>query len=185
MKIFVDGEEISQRAIDFELNRLVKFYSGHMSEGELEAQRELLERHAVEQAVGAKLLMAEAERLDIEPTQEDVESRICKMATDAGGDDALEESLASQGLSVEMVRAGIRRGRRVDLLVERISSGVSDPTEEDMRAHFDAHQDEFGDTDYAGVADNIREFLRHTRRGEVISQHVAELRDKATVEILD
>ena len=37
--------------------------------------------------------------------------------------------------------------------------------------------------EYADVADRIREFLRHTRRGELIAAHVRELRQRATVEM--
>ena len=185
MKIFVDGEEIPKSAVDFELSRLVKFYSAHIPRDEVEAQMELLERRAVEQAVGAKLLMVEAERLDIQPTEEDIESRIGQMAEDAGDLESLEESLETQGLTMEMVRDGIRRGRRVDLLVDRIAFNVADPTEEDMRAHFAAHHAEYRGAEFSAVAEPIRNFLRHAKRGEIISQHVAELRDKATVEISD
>ena len=185
MNIIVDGEEIPQSAVDFELNRLVKFYAAHIPQAEIEAQMELLERRAVEQAVGAKLLMTEAERLDIQPTDEDVEFRISQMAKEAGGLESLEDSLESQGLSIDMVRDGIRRGRRVDLLVDRIAFNVSDPTEEDMRAHYDTHREEYRAAEYSAVAEQIRTFLRHSRRGEIISQRVAELRETATVEISD
>lgn len=293
MNVRVNGEDIPQAAIDFELNRLVRFYLQHMSKQDVDAQMELLERQAIDQAIGAKLLIEEAERLDIEPTTEDVASRMRAMIKDAGGETAFEAALASQGLTMAGVREGVRRGRRVDLLVDRIAAGVSDPTDEEVRAHFAAHRDEYhadekveaqhilikpatdrdddreiarekiegirlvieqgqdfdemaamhsecpsgqrdggnlgwfargqmvsafdhavfslsvdelseivetrfgfhiirktghepgGPADFDDVADRVRDFLRHAKRGEFISKHVRELREQAAVEITD
>jgi parvulin-like peptidyl-prolyl isomerase len=262
-----------------------------MPKEEIEKQMDVLRERAVDQAVGARLLMDEAERLSLQPSDKDIEDRIQAMVDDAGGDDAFRAALEKQHLNLEMVRDGVRRGRRVDMLVDKVASGISDPTEDEVRAHFDAHGEEYlkaeraqaqhilvkpdSDSDedreaararvvelrseiesgtdfsemaaahsecpsgqrtggslgwfsrgmmvpefdeavfsmevgelsavvetgfgfhlikktghenespaeYADVAEKIRDFLRHTRRGEMIAAHVAELREKADVVI--
>jgi len=143
MTVTVNGEEIPEQAVLYELTRLVKFYSQHMSEAEIRKQMAALKKRARDQAIGAKLLMAEAERLDIRVPADDVEVRLRKMVAQAGGREAFEKLLEKQGLTEAAVRDGIERGRRVDLLVEKITGGVSQPTEEEMQAHFAQHAAEY------------------------------------------
>jgi parvulin-like peptidyl-prolyl isomerase len=151
MMIRVNGEEIPPAAVEFEYNRLVKFYSDYMPAEQIRAQSDLLRSKAVDQAIGAKLLMLEAVRLDIRVAEDDIDARLAEMKQAVGGDEAFETMLAKQGLFVNVVRDSIRRGRKVDLLVERITSGVSDPTEEELMEHFKGHQAEYARPDQAQV----------------------------------
>lgn len=290
MAIWVDGEPIPNDAVDYELDRLVKFYSQHMSTEEIRDQMPALREKARGQAIGAKLLIGEARRLDLRVPPGEVDSRLALMVQGAGGPERFRNLLERQGMDEETVRRSIEEGRRVDLLIERITAGISDPTEEELRAHFQEHEAEYATSDraqiqhilikpdsddgadretarstllgircriedgaefageaaahsqcpsgrktggslgwlsrgmaipeiekasfslalnevsdvvethlgfhifrktaeeaggpanYADVADTIREFLRHVRRGEAIAAHVAELRAKATIE---
>lgn len=290
--IKVNGQVIPDEAIMYELTRLVKFYAEHMPEEEVRAQLDSLRRKAIDQAIGAKLLIDEAMRLDIQVSDAEVEESIVMMAEESGGMDELQKSLQKQGVSEKDFRDQVRRGRRVDKLVEKIVAGAPDPREDDLKAHFEQHREEFqraervqaqhilvsptekteearkearqkleeireriengsdfGDeaaahsdcpsgkqaagslgwfsrgmmvkpfdeavfslqigelssivetefgfhiihktahedaeaADFDEVRENIREFLRHTARGELLSAHVAELRAKAKIEIV-
>ena len=56
-KAIVNGQEISGEAVQFELDRLVRFYMGHgMTLPEVKKNLPKLEEKALEQAIGAKLL---------------------------------------------------------------------------------------------------------------------------------
>ena len=62
---YVNGEPISKEAVQFELDRLVKFYSEHgMRPDEIKANLPKLVEKAQEQAIGAKLLLSRALQLD-------------------------------------------------------------------------------------------------------------------------
>jgi parvulin-like peptidyl-prolyl isomerase len=143
MKISINGEELAPAAVEFEFNRLIRFFSEYLSQPELQAQTESLRQKAVEQAIGAKLLLDEAEKLDLEPDEADIDDRMRRMEQDAGGAERFRENLRRQRLTPEGVRSGLRRGRRVDLLIDRIAGDVPDPTEEDMREHFASHAGEY------------------------------------------
>lgn len=142
-RVTVDGCPIPPAAFAFEFARLVRFYARHLPEEQLRRQLPLLRERAVEQAIGARLLIAEAERLGIDVPAEDVDSRLAAMAGEAGGAESFAALLARQRLDEASLRAQMLRGRRVDLLVERITSGVPEPAEEEMRAHFEAHREEY------------------------------------------
>lgn len=143
MTIRVNGEEIPDSAVQYELDRLVKFYSEHMSAEQIKEQMDLLKQRAKEQAIGAKLLIKEAEQLDFHVLPKDIEDSEKRMISNAGGKEAFEKFIKKQNLSINMIRDSIERGRRVDMLIEKITEGVSDPTEEEMKAHFRKHAKEY------------------------------------------
>ncbi len=63
---YVNGEPISREAVQFELDRLVKFYASHgMRQDEIKKNLEKLVEKAQEQAIGAKLLFMRADQLDL------------------------------------------------------------------------------------------------------------------------
>jgi parvulin-like peptidyl-prolyl isomerase len=139
----VNNQIIPREAIEFELSRLVRFYAQHMPEEQVRAQLDALRRKAVDQAIGAKLLIDEAMRLDIQVTDAEVEERIEAMAVEAGGMEVLQAELKKQSVSDANFRDQVKRGRRVDKLVETVTSGVNDPHEDDIRGHYEAHREEF------------------------------------------
>ncbi|MDD4870707.1 MAG: peptidylprolyl isomerase [Kiritimatiellae bacterium] len=143
MTIRVNGEQIPEEAIRYELDRLVKFYSEYMSSEEMLKQIDALKIRAKEQAIGAKLLISETARLDIKVPADDVDKRFEAMVKKAGGKDVFERIMKERGITTESVRKSIEQGRRVDLLVERITQVVSDPTESEMIEHFKKHADEY------------------------------------------
>ncbi|MBN2302132.1 MAG: peptidylprolyl isomerase [Lentisphaerae bacterium] len=151
MTVKVNGFEITEEAIQYELTRLVDFYCQHMPREKVMEQVEDLRKRAKDQAIGAKLLMDNADRLDIKVSEHDIEERMAKMIENAGNEEKFAKILREQGLSAEMVKMSIRKGRRVDLLVEKITQDVDDPTEEEMRAHFKSHSDEYRLPDQALV----------------------------------
>lgn len=141
--IVVDGEPIPPSAIEHELARLVQFYAQHMPQEEVMKQIDALKQKAVEQAIGSKLLFMEAAKENIEVPDADVDKSLFAMAKEIGGMAKLREQLKKQGLTEQVFREQIRRGRRVDILVERIVSKAGEPTEEEAREHFEAHRDEY------------------------------------------
>ena len=143
MAVKVNGDAIPDQAIEFELSRLVRFYSGHMDASEIRKQMDVLKERAKQQAIGAKLLIDEARRLDLHPPDDLVENQVQQMIKEAGGDEAFEEITKKQGLTIDYVRRNVAEGRRVDMLVEKLTEGLDDPTEEELEQHFEAHESEY------------------------------------------
>ncbi len=141
--ITINGEKLPPDAITYELSRLVRFYADHMPEDQVRAQLPALREQAISQAIGAKLLFLEAEKLDIQVPDADVDRSVFAMAKQCGGMEKLRAQLKKQNLTEKTLRGQIRRGRRVDILVERICSQTPEPTEEEVRQHFEDHKDEY------------------------------------------
>ena len=141
---FVNGEPISQEAVQFELDRLVKFYATHgMSQAEIKSNLEKLVEKAQEQAIGAKLLLARAEQLDIPVPDAAIDAQVEQVIRQVGGRENFVKALAAQKLSEDTFRKELAKGCRVDMLVQQACSGVAEPTEQEVAEYYAAHQAEY------------------------------------------
>jgi parvulin-like peptidyl-prolyl isomerase len=140
----VNGTEISKEAVSFELDRLVRFYMSHsMSMDEVKKNLPKLEEKALEQAIGAKLLLDRSMQLDIPVSAADIDAEIAKVVTQVGGEENYRKALAAQNLTEEAFRKEIEKGARVNKLVEQACSSVPEPTEEEVTAYYEAHKEDF------------------------------------------
>jgi peptidyl-prolyl cis-trans isomerase C len=138
--ITINGEPLPEEAVEFEYRRLLQFYSQHMPAEQLKAETDNLRAKAVEQAIGAKLLINEAERLEISVPSDRIDARVNNMVEQVGGREVFDQRLKENGLSEEALRQNIEQGCKVDMLIEKLCEGLNDPTNEEMRAHFEANQ---------------------------------------------
>jgi foldase protein PrsA len=140
----VNGQMIPQEAIQFELERLVRFYAEHgMAQDQIRAQLPELVQKATEQAIGAKLLMDEAAKYDFPVSDAEIDGEIAKIVKQVGGEEAFRDALARQKTSADVFREQLKRGRCVDKLVEQAVSEVAEPTEAEIEQHFNGHKDEY------------------------------------------
>ena len=140
----VNGQEISGEAVQFELDRLVRFYMSHgMSMEEVKQNLPKLEEKALEQAIGAKLLLDRSEQLDVPVTAADVDAEVQKVVMQVGGEENFKKALEAQGLTEVAFRKELEKGAKVNKLVEQACAGVPDPTEDEVAAFFEAHKAEF------------------------------------------
>lgn len=143
-KVKVNGHVIPEDAVQFELERLVRFYTEHgLSQEQIRAQLPVLVQRATDQAVGTKLLLDEAARLDLPVSGAEIDEQLEKIVQQVGGREAFKSALAQQKINEAAFREQLKCGRRVDKLVEKAVAGVDEPTEADIQAHFAEHSDEF------------------------------------------
>ena len=143
MTLRVNGQLIAEEVILAELKRLMQFYSEHLPREELGRQMDALLKKAREQAIGAKLLMDEAQRLKLEVSAAEIDGRIQQMVRQSGGQAKFKALLDKQKLTMERLRRSIFNGRRIDLLIGRITAGIADPTDDEVRAYYQQHPAEF------------------------------------------
>ena len=184
-KATVNGVEVSEGAVRFEYDRLVRFYRGHgFSEEAIRQASSTLEEKALEQAIGARLLLDQAVKLDVPVSAAEVDAEVEKVVSQVGGADNYRAALAAQGLDEAAFRREIEKGAKVNKLVAQACASVPEPTEDEIVAFFEANREawsEGGKKTIVDVHDGIRDLLRHEARGRGIEAFVAELREKADV----
>ncbi len=145
----VNGDPIPWQAVDFELQRLIHFYRQQgLPDDQIRLQLDALRARALDQAIGTKLLIDEAKRLAIPVTGDELDAQFETYVRQFGGDrSALEKAIAAQGLTVDAFKQELRQGVMINKLIEQICSAVPHPTEEAIRAHYEAHQSEYATQD--------------------------------------
>ena len=140
----VNGQEISAEAVNFELDRLVRFYMGHgMTMAEIRQNLPKLEAKALDQAIGAKLLLDQAARLDIPVAEKDIDAEVARVVQQVGGEENYKKALAAQGIAEADFRKELEKGARVNMLVNQACAHVADPTEDEVTAFYEAHKSEY------------------------------------------
>jgi len=140
----VNGTEISAEAINFELDRLVKFYMSHgMAFDEVRKNLPKLQEKALDQAIGAKLLFDRAHQLELPVTAKDVDAEVARVVAQVGGEENYRKALAAQGITEEAFRKELEKGARVNMLVNQACAHVEEPTEAEVEAFYAAHKNEY------------------------------------------
>jgi nitrogen fixation protein NifM len=143
-KAFVNGVEIPEEAVNFELDRLVKFYMSHgMSVEEVKQNLPKLQEKALEQAIGSRLLLDQANQLDMPVSGEAIDAEIAKVVEQLGGEENFKQALEAQNISEENFRKEIEKGAKVNALVNKACSSVCEPTEDEVVAFYEAHKEEY------------------------------------------
>lgn len=140
----VNGFEVNKQAVGFELDRLVRFYMSHgMSMQEIKDNLVKLQEKALDQAIGARLLLERSQQLDVPVTAADIDAEIAKVIEQVGGEENFKKALAAQNISEEDFRKELEKGARVNKLVEQACTGVEEPTEQDVTDFYEAHKSEY------------------------------------------
>ena len=179
----VNGTKISPEAVAFELERLVRFYRSHgMGDDEIRGTLTLLRDKALEQAIGAKLLLDKAENLDMKPTAAEIDAEVAKVVAQIGSEEEYRKALAAQGLSEENFRAELAKGAKVNKLVAQALAHVEEPSEQAVADFYAAHRTEYSPRTLVDAHDEIKDLLRHDLRGKAMNAYIAELREGAKIE---
>lgn len=188
-KAIVNGHEIGEDAVNFEFDRLVRFYTTHgMTVEEVKRNLAKLREKALDQAIGARLLFDRANQLDLPVTAEEVDAEVARVISQIGGEENYRKALAAQGITEEAFRKDLEKGARVNKLVNQACAHIDDPTESEVASFYEAHKAEFTTPDQGSaktlvdVHDQIKDLLRHNARGLAIDAFVADLRANAKIE---
>ena len=141
---YINGVAIPREAVQFELDRLIKYYVSHgMNRAALEKELPRLAEQAQEQAIGAKLLLMRAEELDLTVPAEMLDAQVDELKAQLGGEEAFKKALAARGIDEAALRKDISKGCRVNVLIEQTCRGTPEPSEEEVEAYFNAHSGDF------------------------------------------
>ena len=190
--IRVNGQVIPEEAVQFEFERLVRFYTEHgWSQEQIKGNLPELVEQAQNQALGARLLLDEAARLDISVSEVEVDAQVEGIIEQVGGREAFARALEGQKTTEARFREQMRQGKRVDKLVAQATAGVAEPTEADIEQHFAEHKAEFakgervlaqhilitpdGDSDHSRqeAHDKVTAILERVRNGASFSDEAA------------
>jgi len=143
-RVRVNGQIISEDAIQFELERLVRFYTENgVKEDQIKEQLAELVERATEQAIGTKLLMEEANQRNAPVSEGEIEKQLDKVIEQVGGVDNFKAALEQQKIDEAAFREQLEQGQRIDNLIKEAAKSVSDPTEKELQEFYAERKDDF------------------------------------------
>ncbi|MEI6892467.1 MAG: peptidyl-prolyl cis-trans isomerase [Pontiella sp.] len=155
--ILVNGETVSDELIQQELEVLRDRYSQEMSSAEMDAKQDKIDSDARENAVERILLIQKARTKNHDVRPEEIDMRFLALKEQHGGEDEFGKQFELSDEDVEKIKANIDDGIRLEKYFDELCENAEYPEEEDGRAYYEAHQDEFKIPAMVRVAQIVRQ----------------------------
>jgi len=140
MSITVNGEKIDQTLIEQELSVLRQRYGERMSPGELKDHETQIALDAKENAIERLLLAQEARKNIPAVSQAEIDRNFSNLLKQYGSEEAAANMPADE---TARLKSGISDSIKLERLFDQICKNVAAPTEEECRAFYDEHQNDF------------------------------------------
>ena len=169
--ILANGEEVLPALVEQELQMLHERYNREMSWEEIEEKRAKIESDARENAVERVLLMQKA-RTEIEAVRpEEIEARFMALMQQHGGEEEFHQRFELTDDDLAQIKADIEDGVRLEKYFDRICADAERPGENESRAYYEAHTDEFRTPEMVHAA----HIVQHPEPGRPMETVYAEL----------
>ena len=143
MSITVNGEQVEVAMIDHELDLLRQRAAEQLPPEALQQQEAQLASDAKENAIERLLLVQEARRKYGAPPAAETERRLRELQKPYGSENAFMEQTGLDEKQLADVRAHLGDAVLLDRYFEEICRPVVAPSDDECRAHYDSHLDEF------------------------------------------
>ncbi len=141
--LYVNDEPVKDEDIDREVARLRAHYERTFAD-KPRAEREAELREWSREDVIERVLLRQAARRDPERVpREQVDRRFRDMVKEYGGRRAYFECVRLDPSAEDEIKRGIAIEMKVARLCERLRKAAPAPSEDEIRAHYDAHREEF------------------------------------------
>ncbi|MBU9723997.1 MULTISPECIES: SurA N-terminal domain-containing protein [Bacillaceae] len=180
----VNGEEIPLDFLEQQVDSMRQFYSQQgidLDSDEYEETLQEIRMDLLNDIVREKVLVQEADRHDIEPTEEEIDMAVEQMLVEYDTtEEELQSAMEEQGYSDEMFRQEVKDQLKIQKLtdLDHLDFEDFDVTEENLRAYYDEIIAQYGEE--IGEYD---ELLVELEASYVWDSYVQQLMEDAEVEI--
>ena len=143
MALVVNGERIEDAQLEQVMQQLEAQRPADGSPPEWEQKGIDLDTFAKNMALAQVLVRQEARRNGPDISKKAVTREIDQLKKQHGGDDAFGKALTEAGQTEEEVRADIELGMKVDALLDGVCKDLAEPTDDELRQHYEANKDAF------------------------------------------
>jgi len=140
MSITINGEILDKALIDQEQTMLRQRYGEHMSPDELTAHEAQIASDAKENAIERLLLAQEARKAIPSITAVEIDREFANLIKQYGNPEMAANMPEAEAIKL---KAGIAESIRLDKFFKQICKDVPSPTDEECRAYYEEHREEF------------------------------------------
>lgn len=144
MAVKINGFEITDQMIDYEVERAINFYMMQgIPQEEINKDKAAIREAAIEHCIATRLMLEEADKQGIKASDDHVKEQLEKIAQANGGMEEFEKRVKASGASLEMVKAQIDFNFKLMTVEKNAVEKVPEATEEAARAYYDSHKNQF------------------------------------------
>ena len=151
----VNGKNITTQQLDEEVTAVKKNLEqqGFSFEGEQGKEFEdMLKQNVLEQMIDQELLMQEAERLKLMPTDKEIEAELAGIKEQLGSEGEYKKFLAANGVNEPKLKDMIKQQQAWAKVQEKITAEVPEPTEEEINDYYESNKEQFSQPEQRQVS---------------------------------
>ena len=142
MALIINGENIDDEIIETEFRQIKGHYERTLQVACCERDPEF-QGYAKDNIIARAVLNQEAARRFPEVAVEDIDSRLGKLIEEAGGEEHFYMKIGMPFGSTDIVRGNVANGVRLDKLLQSVYGEESPPSDEALKAYYEANIDAF------------------------------------------
>jgi hypothetical protein len=178
----VNDVQITRGELDKKINSVKKALPPGASDPTEDAAFEL---QLLDDLIDLKLLVSEAEAKNYTASQDEVNAERATLVEQFGGEEELNKQLEKFGISQEELLENMRNELLIrQLLNDELSIDKIEITDDEIKEAYDGAIAGMEDAPpLEQVSDMLREQLKNQKSADIVSAYIAELRDKANIDI--
>lgn len=187
--IVVDGTDITVGQIDAEKGRLMQQMGGQISPQQMESMKAVLDKQAQDNMINRTLLNNAVENEGIVATQDEIDERMEKIASQFESEEDMDNRLAMMGMSRETLLNELGTAIKIEKLLDKRSGGKK-VTDAEIREYYEANPGQFQQPERIrashilfGLEDGATPEMRAQKKAEA-EQVLAKLRQGGNFEEL-
>jgi len=134
---------ITGQMFNQQLNAMIQQYSAQVPPEQLIQLQPMLRQQAVESLINQNLLLKEALRQEIAPSEEDVDSQVEEISAQFPSPADFEAQLGMSGMTMDVLRDNIRQQLKIQKLVEAQMPEDLEATDEEIEAFYSENTAQF------------------------------------------
>ncbi len=139
----VDGKVITREDLDFAIQDYKQQFGEQSVPAEGTPEYQQLEKQIVSRLVDEEVLWAEAEKMGLEVTEEEINAKVDTAEQQVGGEEALQKKLDEAGMTLDRYKENVRKSLLFQKIYPEVTKDVPEITDEEARAYYDANPQEF------------------------------------------
>lgn len=139
----VNGTVITKNEVEQEINTLLMQYRNKVSPEKMQQIEPMLKNQAVENLINKVVLISEAERQQIQPASQEIDTEITQIAGRFPSEEAFHQRLTAMGLTREQLREDIEQNMKINSLLQQKLPGATTVTDEEVNTFYKENPDSF------------------------------------------
>lgn len=139
----VNGVTIAAAEVEDELNNFIAQYRDKVPPETLQKMRPTLQQQALDKLINTELLMQEAGRTNVKPTEKEIEAEVDELKNRFPSPEAFQQRLADIGVTDQNLRDDIIKQLKITSVVETVVENVPSAEDAAIKDYYDSNPDDF------------------------------------------